>query len=70
MRSALFHGNDEVKIESEFYDLLKQLKHEHFKERQGALNKEIKEAEKKGSEEEVNKLLAEFKCIIEEHNKI
>jgi len=70
LRSALTHGSaDETKIEMEFYDLLKQLKKEYFKERQGALNKEIKEAEKNGNDEVHNKLLKEFEIVSKElHN--
>ena len=71
LRAAMTYGGaDEIKIEMEFYDLLKQLKHEYFKERKNALNKEIMEAEKKGDEERINKLLGEFKNVIEEHGKI
>jgi DNA primase len=70
LRSALNYGSvDETKIEMEFYDLLKQLKKEYFKERQGVLNKEIEEAEKSGNGEAYSKLLKEFEIVSRElHN--
>jgi DNA primase len=71
LRSSLdFEKIDKKKAESEFNDLLKQLKREYFKENQRIVIQKIKKAEKEGSEEELREILKEFDNLSREMQKL